>query len=44
LLAPGTVIRPNLQSSPWQRFNVAACGDADVMRRLEKIAGTARAA
>lgn len=42
MLAPGTVFRPNLQPSPWLRFNVAVCDEADVMRRLGKIAGTVR--
>ena len=37
MLAPGTVFRPNLQPSPWMRFNVAVCENADVPRRLEKL-------
>ena len=37
MLAPGTVFRPNLQPSPWMRFNVAVCDDPAVMKRLEKI-------
>lgn len=43
LLAPGTVFRPNLQPSPWLRFNVAVCDDADVQRRLAAL-GAAMAA
>jgi DNA-binding transcriptional MocR family regulator len=34
ILAPGAVFRPNLQASPWMRFNVATCNDAGVQRRL----------
>ncbi len=34
LLAPGTVFRPNLQPSPWMRFNVAVCDDPAVQERL----------
>lgn len=37
LLAPGTVFRPNLQPSPWMRFNVAVCDDAGVQRRLQAL-------
>lgn len=38
MLAPGTVFRPNLEPSPWLRFNVAICANAEVRRRLKKIA------
>jgi DNA-binding transcriptional MocR family regulator len=38
LLAPGTVFRPNLQPSPWLRFNVAVCDDLTVQRRLSDLA------
>lgn len=41
MLAPGTVFRPNLQSSPWMRFNVAICDDPAVLRRIEKIVALA---
>ncbi len=34
VLAPGAVFRPDLQASPWMRFNVATCDDADVQRQL----------
>lgn len=37
LLAPGTVFRPNLQPSPWMRFNVAVCNDPAVQRRLKDL-------
>ena len=37
MLGPGTVFRPNLQPSPWMRFNVAVCEDPDVQRRLERL-------
>lgn len=37
LLAPGTVFRPNLQPSPWLRFNVAVCDDASVQSRLKEM-------
>jgi DNA-binding transcriptional MocR family regulator len=38
MLAPGTVFRPNLERSPWLRFNVAICNDARVLRWLEGAA------
>ena len=34
LLAPGTVFRPHLGTSPWMRFNIAACEDTRVLRWL----------
>lgn len=37
LLAPGTVFRPNLEPSPWMRFNVAVCQDATVQARLGTV-------
>lgn len=37
LLAPGTVFRPNLQPSPWLRFNVAVCDDPAVQRKLSNL-------
>jgi DNA-binding transcriptional MocR family regulator len=37
LLAPGTVFRPNLQPSPWMRFNVAVCREAEAQRRIESL-------
>ncbi len=37
LLAPGTVFRPSLQPSPWMRFNVAVCRDAEVQERLARL-------
>lgn len=42
LLAPGTVFRPNLQPSPWMRFNVAVCDDENVRIRLETLADEMR--
>jgi DNA-binding transcriptional MocR family regulator len=38
MLAPGTVFRPNLEPSPWLRFNVAICANAEVRRRVKAIA------
>lgn len=38
MLAPGAVFRPNLESSPWMRFNVAVCEDP----RLQHFLGRAR--
>jgi DNA-binding transcriptional MocR family regulator len=38
MLAPGTVFRPNLERSPWMRFNVAVCNDARVLQWLEQAA------
>ena len=38
LLAPGTVFRPNLQPSPWLRFNIAVCDDRKVQRQLRELA------
>lgn len=37
LLAPGTVFRPNLQPSPWLRFNVAVCDDPAVQQKLKNL-------
>ncbi|MFC4352928.1 PLP-dependent aminotransferase family protein [Fodinicurvata halophila] len=37
LLAPGAVFRPNLQPSPWMRFNVAVCEDPQVLERLQRM-------
>lgn len=39
LLAPGTVFRPNLQASPWMRFNVAVCDDPAVLHALSTLRG-----
>lgn len=36
MLAPGAVFRPNLQASPWMRFNVAVCEDPQVLERLQR--------
>jgi DNA-binding transcriptional MocR family regulator len=36
ILAPGTVFRPNLEPSPWMRFNVTACTEPRVQRWLER--------
>jgi len=38
LLAPGTVFRPNLQPSPWIRFNAPVCDDEGVLKRLKTLA------
>lgn len=37
LLAPGTVFRPNLQPSPWMRFNIAVCDDDKVQCLLQTL-------
>lgn len=37
LLAPGTVFRPNLQASPWLRFNVAVCDNPAVLGVLASL-------
>lgn len=37
LLAPGTVFRPNLQPSPWMRFNVPVCDEPSALRHLEAL-------
>lgn len=37
LLAPGTVFRPNLQPSPWMRFNVPVCDDPSVQSQLSEL-------
>lgn len=36
MLAPGSVFRPDLERSPWMRFNVAVCNDARVLYWLEQ--------
>ena len=41
LLAPGTLFRPGLQPSPWMRFNVAVCRDAEVLERIAKLSSLA---
>lgn len=38
VIAPGEVFRPELQPSPWMRFNVAMCGHPRVLRWLEQTA------
>ena len=38
MLAPGAVFRPNLETSPFMRFNVALCSDPRVKRMLEEFA------
>ncbi|MBI1418132.1 MAG: aminotransferase class I/II-fold pyridoxal phosphate-dependent enzyme [Limimaricola sp.] len=43
MLAPGAVFRPNLQQSPWLRFNVAVCDMPGVIDRLAALAGAYRA-
>lgn len=37
ILAPGAVFRPDLQASPWLRFNIAICDDDGVQRRLARL-------
>lgn len=37
ILAVGDVFRPNLEPSPWMRFNVALCGDRRLARFLNQI-------
>ena len=39
ILAPGAVFRPNLEVSPWMRFNVALCDDPRLKTLLRRIAG-----
>jgi DNA-binding transcriptional MocR family regulator len=42
ILAPGAVFRPNLERSPWMRFNVTVCEDTRVQRWLQQqVAGKA---
>lgn len=36
MLAPGAVFRPNLERSPWMRFNVTVCEDTRVLRWLQQ--------
>ncbi len=38
MLAPGMVFRPQLERSPWMRFNVTTCDDPRVHRWLEHVA------
>ena len=38
MLAPGAVFRPNLEPTPFMRFNVALCGDPRLARFLKLIA------
>ncbi len=42
MLAPGAVFRPQLERSPWMRFNVAVCTDARVQDWLKQAAATKR--
>ena len=37
MLAPGTVFRPNLEPSPWMRFNVAVCEDPRLQAFLKQV-------
>src|SRR5262249_53452621 len=42
LLAPGVAFRPNLEASPWLRFNVAFCDDGRLNDWLQRqVAGKA---
>ncbi len=41
LLGPGNLFSPDLQPSPWMRFNVAFCDDAAVFTFLENQCQTA---
>jgi DNA-binding transcriptional MocR family regulator len=38
MLAPGAVFRPNLERSPWMRFNVTVCEDTRVQCWLQRQA------
>jgi hypothetical protein len=40
MLAPGTVLRPHLERSPWMRFNVAVCEDPRAQDRQEQLASS----
>jgi DNA-binding transcriptional MocR family regulator len=42
MLAPGAVFRPNLEPSPYMRFNVAFHGDPRLRQVLTRIAQSAR--
>jgi len=42
MLAPGAVFRPNLEPSPYMRFNVAYHGDPRLRRCLTRIAQSGR--
>jgi DNA-binding transcriptional MocR family regulator len=42
MLAPGAVFRPNLETSPYLRFNVAMCGDARLGSFLRNTGGEER--
>ncbi|HSV24918.1 MAG TPA: PLP-dependent aminotransferase family protein [Xanthobacteraceae bacterium] len=44
MLAPGAVFRPNLESSPYLRFNVTMCGDPRLESFLRKAGGEGRTA
>lgn len=37
MLAPGNVFRPNLEATPWMRFNVAVCDNPRVLHWLEDL-------
>jgi len=37
MVAPGSVFRPNLERSPWMRFNVATCDDPRAQQCLEHM-------
>ena len=41
MLAPGTVFRPNLERSPWMRFNVAMCEEPRLLAFFERVASRA---
>ncbi|BBK38742.1 GntR family transcriptional regulator [Allostella sp. ATCC 35155] len=41
VIAPGTVFRPDLQSSPWMRFNVTVCQEPRLLAWLEEVAAGA---
>ncbi len=43
VLAPGSVFRPHLQTSPWMRFNVAVCDNPHVYRWMERVAAKSAA-
>jgi DNA-binding transcriptional MocR family regulator len=37
LLAPGSVFRPDLEPSPWMRFNVSVCQDREALSALGRL-------
>jgi DNA-binding transcriptional MocR family regulator len=39
LLGPGHLFSPDLQTSPWLRFNVIFCDDPAIFTFLERNAG-----